>query len=161
MNNSISLVTGYTPAELFLNFSASDEYKKNMEWPDQYQGVSWKQRYQLVMENIDRSHRNRKVDKSKKGRDLQVNDLVFIKQFPKSSAVEKKISKFFLKFLGPFVITRIHRNSAEVATIQGKPLGVQNFSNLKLFDCSETRRDELYKEGTCSGNLDENESEKG
>ena len=140
--HSVCLATGYAPAELFINYSALDNYRKSMHWPEDFKKVSLSQRHQLILENVERSHRKRKAMKPT-GEILKENDLVFVKQFPRSSSVQNVIAKYFLKYVGPFIVHRLHRNSAELVTLDGQPVGIQNFHNLKLFQCSDERRQEL------------------
>ena len=147
LNNSISLVTQYAPAELFLNYSAIEEYKKKMDWPADLYPLDLLKRHQLVLENIQRSHRKRKQSKEV-GDQLCEGNLVFIRSHRHSSSLDKSISKYFLLYHGPFMVKKLLRNCAVLVTLDGKDIGTQNFANLKLFNCTEERKAELLKEAT-------------
>ena len=142
LNNSISLVTGYAPSELFLNYSAIDQFKKSMNWPEDIYPLDYKDRLLIVEENINRSHKKRKKLKGR-GEILSQGDLVFIRSHRHSSAIDKVTSKYFLPYYGPFLVKKVLRNCAVLSTLEGKDIGTQNFNNLKLFKCSDERKAEL------------------
>jgi hypothetical protein len=113
LNNTIHESTGFTPRELFLTEERYSPIYEAVEYPP---GTSEDPKVKLTMANeVQRSKaekRRLRHDQQGKPCMFKVGDEVLVRTHHQSSAVDKRIHKFFLLYEGPFVITNIKKCNA-------------------------------------------------
>mgnify|MGYP002716437696 CR=1 FL=1 len=153
LNYSISSSLNCAPCELHLNikptFGILEKFNlldtSNINSEEMLE--NWRKK--LIMVNIKRTEkivkRNQKANRSQESRrEISAGDLVFLKSYQLSSAVEYKMAKFCDLFRGPaFVVRVINSNVAQVYDILlWKNLGLQSTGRMKLWKPSEKVREE-------------------
>lgn len=116
LNNTIHESTGFTPRELFLTGERYSPIYEAVECPP---GTSEDLNVKLTMaDEVQRSKaekRRLRHDQQGKPCIFNIGDKVLVRTHHQSSAVDKRIHKFFLLYEGPFVVAAVRqRNAYEV-----------------------------------------------
>ena len=146
LNHSCSSVTGLSPSELFLHEDMKDSIFEEIGWPEQIKSLPWKRKLFLAEIRTRQSRRSRKIKNALNSIKLQTGDLVMIKNRQVSSKINSQIHKLFNLYIGPFLVKEIKNNNAILYTMNQQYYDKVNFSNLRVFNCSEEKRNQLLSE---------------
>lgn len=95
-----------------------------------------KNRWKLVKEAVrkGRTTQANRYNLRRKAVLFKVNDLVYCKSFPKSSAIDKFSKSLAFKYVGPFKISRVvSPTQYELADLNNRIVGTHSIEHLKLF----------------------------
>lgn len=137
LNNLRHESTHHTPSELFLNESPHNPLTEFVHFPDTKVPADYEKKLILANEiQISKAEsRRRRHDSNLHAPVFRVNDLVLVRTHKLSNMVDKKISKFFLLYDGPFRIKTIKTSNAYelVTPDEGTPRGTHNVIHLKPY----------------------------
>ncbi|CAH2001327.1 unnamed protein product [Acanthoscelides obtectus] len=137
LNNIVHESTGQVPAMLMFGKSEPNDIFKLIDYPPGNPPTpDWTSSLQLASNNLRSKARKRKemFENKNKAITFTVGDSVLVKTHPISSAANAEIRKLFVRFDGPYVVSRIvGPNSYMLKNIEGVNVGPQNIRNLKLY----------------------------
>ncbi|CAH1954104.1 unnamed protein product [Acanthoscelides obtectus] len=137
LNNIVHESTGQVPAMLMFGKSEPNDIFKLIDYPPGNPPTpDWTSSLQLASNNLRSKARKRKemFENKNKAVTFTVGDSVLVKTHPISSAANAEIRKLFVRFDGPYVVSRIvGPNSYMLKNIEGVNVGPQNIRNLKLY----------------------------
>lgn len=136
LNATTHCVTGYTPYELHFGKSPVSKIKSLISFPPETRDP---QEIKVELAN----KRTRKAHEQRKHRQrpsnippLKVDSLVLVRVPKQSSALEKKIAKFFHIYYGPYRVGRIFNDNAYELVDVDRPrevIGHYNRTDLKIY----------------------------
>lgn len=109
LNNTRHESTHHTPSELFLNQSQHNPLSKVVQFPindispDHSKKLILAHEIQLTKAEVRKKRHDNKLNPCS----FQINELVLVRTHKLSNQVEKKISKFFLLYEGPYRIQKV------------------------------------------------------
>lgn len=137
LNNVRHESTHYTPSELFLNHQKHNPLGKFVQFPSDPICSNYKDKLILANEvQLSKAEqRKRKHDYKLNPTLFNVHDLVLVRTHKLSNYVDKKISKFFLLYEGPYKVTQIkkHNSYALINPNDGSNRGTFNIIHLKKY----------------------------
>lgn len=137
LNNVKHESTLHSPAELFLNDNVPNPVSQHLDYPQINFPVSYHKKLILANEIQLSKAQSRKIkhDKKLNSHPLKVNDLVLVRTHKLSNTIDKKISKFFILYEGPYKISSVKSHNAYtlVDPHENVPKGTHNIVNLKKY----------------------------
>jgi len=137
INNVYHESTAHTPSELFLKHTPYNPLTQFIHFPNNDFPPNYQHKLTLAHEvqGTKSEARKKRHDKTLKPHLFKVNDLVLVKTHRLSSQIDKKISKFFLLYDGPYKIKNIKTVNAYelVSPDDDTPKGTHNVVHLKPY----------------------------
>lgn len=137
LNNVRHESTHQTPSALFLNKSKYNPLVQCIQFPNNDLPLDYNKELTLAQDvQVSKAEARKKAQATRLNPTLfKVGDMVLVRTHKLSNLVEKKISKFFLLYDGPFKITNIKTTNAyELAhPDDGTPKGTHNIIHLKPY----------------------------
>lgn len=152
INNRVMRVHGYTPSQLFLGretLCPALTYQVMNDFMDSLKDVDFSELSALLDENQLHSHTIMLEDKREasvtsviahqesqvstgRGQSFEAGDLVLVRNVANDNMVGRKMEK---KWLGPFVVSRVHHHKAsvELKELSGKKRGRHSVNTLKMW----------------------------
>lgn len=113
LNNVTHEATNHTPSELFLGGNTHNPIGQFVPFPE---SLSYSQPKKLLLANeiqlSKAEERTKRHNARLKPTTFQVNDLVLIRTHKLSNLIEKKISKFFMLYEGPYKVILVKQVNA-------------------------------------------------
>jgi len=116
-----------------------------MNWPPELPPISEKERQQAVIIATKKNlkHNDKKV--KTQGNEIQVGDIVFVRNRHRSSAEDRCIQNYLLKYVGPYIVIGVGKNSVDLITPENEDAGKHALENVKLYKCSQERKADIMK----------------
>lgn len=137
LNNVRHESTHYTPSELFLNKPQHNPLAQFIPFPSTDLSPDYNKKLTLAQEVQLSKSESRKIryNETYNPTLFKVNDLVLVRTHKPSNLVDKKISKFFLLFEGPYKIkcTKLVNAYELVHPEDNTPKGTHNVIHLKPY----------------------------
>lgn len=164
MNTACSTATKFTPAELFLGrklrslFDLQDSIQQAGGEVGEFDEDQYcEARREIIEKVMAQAHENIKKQQERvakrynlRAKEIKYSegDMVWRRNFPKSSKIDFITAKFEPKFLGPCVITEVVAGSQlRISNLNGKDLGLYSAKNLRPFVSLPLLRKDETEEG--------------
>jgi len=138
LNNVRHESTLHSPSELFLNDETPNPVSSLIDYPHNDITLEYPKKLILANEVQLTKAQTRKIkhDKRLNPHLFKINDLVLVRTHKLSNAIDKKISKFFLLYEGPYKISSIKSHNAYVLLDpnDNSPKGTHNIIHLKKYN---------------------------
>ena len=136
LNFTTHSTTGFTPYELQFGEAPGDKLRKLIKFPDEI-AEPREIKIELAKLRTDKRHKQQKERQATYSvTPIKIGDLVLLRVPKPSNLAEKKISKFFLLYYGPYRINRAFNDNAfELADVNDPSsiIGHYNRADLRLY----------------------------